>query len=164
MSGKRLVRRNGAQAGFMSLATWKIAVCATENLTGRGRQEVEKFGLPGGFEEVQASYGDGQGETARPSAAGVDIEDAFVPAGVRFMRVTRDDDLEACDFGAEVELAEVVKDVDQDLFDADDFGGGQGFSPRFGVHIAADGHDRSDGFELIEDGGIPDVASVDNGF
>lgn len=162
MSGTRLVRKNRAPTGFMSLATWKI--CATENLAGRGRQEVEKFGLPRGFGELETSYGDRQGETARPSAAGVDIEDAFVPAGVRFVRVARDDDLEACDFGAEVELAEVVKDVDQDVFDADDFGGWQGSSPRFGVHIAADGYDRSDGFELIEDGGIPDVASVDDGF
>ena len=120
--------------------------------------------MPRGFGEVEASYGDGQGEAAGAGAAGVYIEDAFVPAGAGFMGVARDDDVEAGDFGAEVELAEVVEDVDQDVLDADDFGGWQGSSPRFGVHIAADGHNWSDGFELIEDGGIPDIASVDDGF
>jgi len=106
---------------------------------------VEKIGLPGSFREVQAGYGNGQGEAPGAGAARVDIEDAFVPTGVGFMGVARDDDMEAGDFGIEVELAEVVEHVDQNVLDADDFGGWQGSSPGIAVHVAADGHDRCDG-------------------
>ena len=136
--------------------------CATEELTGSRRQQVEKLGLPGSFGEVEAGDSDGQGEAAGTGAARVDIEAAFVPTGVGFMGVAGDHDLEAGDFGIEVELAEVVEHIDQDVLDADDFGGWQGSSPGLGVHVAADGHDRRDASKSIKDGGVANVASVDD--
>src|SRR4029450_8673596 len=57
--------------------------------------EIEEIQLPGSFEKVEASEGDGQREAAGAGAAGVDIEDAVAPVGFGFVGVSADDDVVA---------------------------------------------------------------------
>lgn len=134
---------------------------------GNGRrrplQKLDEFGLPGGFEEVEAREGDREMEAFGTGAAGIDVEDTVAPVGVGFVGVAGDDDLEAGGFWVEVEVPEVVKDVDRGSGELDDFGKRECFGPRCGVDVPANGVDGSNGSELVEHGGIADVAGVHDG-
>ena len=44
----------------------------------------------------------------------------------------------------------------------DDFGERECGGPWFGVYVAANRENRRDGFELVEDSGIADIAGVDD--
>jgi hypothetical protein len=128
-----------------------------------GGREVEKFDSPGSFEEVQDGQGDGQGEASGAGAAGVDIQDTIMPVEFGFVSVAADDDVEAGSFGVEVELFKIVKDVDRDILELDYSGKRNGRCPGFGVHVAANGEDGCDGFELAQDLGVADVTCVNDG-
>ena len=56
-----------------------------------------------------------------------------------------------------------MKDVDRDILEFDYCGKWNHTGPRFGVHVAANGEDGCDGFELIEDLGVADVTGVNDG-
>jgi hypothetical protein len=108
--------------------------------------EIEEIRLPGSFEKVEASEGEGQRETAGAGAAGVDIEDAVAPVGFGFVGVSADDDVVSGGRRIEVEFLKIVEDVDRNVVECDDFGQREGGGPGCGVHVAAHGEDRSDGF------------------
>ena len=128
-----------------------------------GGREVEKFHLPGSFEEVEDGQGDGQGEASGAGAAGVDIQDSITTVEFGLVSVAADDDVKAGSFGVEVELFKVVEDVDRDILEFDYSGKRNGTGPGFGVHVAANGEDGCDGFELIQDLGVADVTCVNDG-
>src|SRR6478752_1180379 len=61
---------------------------------------------------------DGQLESPRTGASGVDVEHPVAPLDRRAMRMTGDDDLHARGTGFEIDLGEVVDRVDQDVAEA----------------------------------------------
>ena len=79
------------------------------------------------------------------------------------MSVAADYDVEAAGFRVEVELFKVVQNVDRDILKFDDCSERKGRGPGLGVHVAANGEDGCDGFELVEDGRVAHVASVNDG-
>jgi hypothetical protein len=123
---------------------------------------MQEFTLPRRLEELEVCDGDRQVEALWTSAAGVDVQDAIMPVGFGFVSVTADNDVEAGGFRVEVELFKIVQDVDRDILKFDDCGERKGRGPGFGVHVAANGEDGCDGFELVEDGGVADVACVND--
>ncbi len=77
--------------------------------------------------------------------------------------VAADDDVEAGGFWVGVEVLKIVQDVDRDILEFDDSGERKGRGPGLGVHVAANGEDGCDGFELVEDSRIADVARMNDG-
>ena len=128
-------------------------------LGGRG---VEKFDLPGSFEEVKEGHRDGQGEASRAGAAGVDVENSIVPVRFGLVSVAADDNVEAGDFRIEVKSFKVVQDVDRDILEFDNCGERKARGPGFAVNVAANGENGCDGLELVEDGRVADVACVND--
>ena len=125
--------------------------------------EMQELGLPRRLVELEARDGDRQAEALWTGAAGVDVEDAIMPVGFGFVSVAADDDVEAGGFRVEVELCKIVQDVDRDILEFDDCRERKGRGPGLGVHVAANGEDGRDGFELVEDGRAADVACVNDG-
>ena len=78
------------------------------------------------------------------------------------MRVAGDDDVDAGAGGVAIELLEIVQDVDARVGRVERGGCGKGGGPGTFVDIAADGGDGREGAEAVEDGGIADVAGVDD--
>jgi hypothetical protein len=126
------------------------------------RNERNGFGLPRCFEQVEARETDGQTEAARAGAARVYIKDAIARMGFGFVGVAVDDDLETGGLRVEVELFEIVEHVDGGACELQGLSERQGFCPGLGVDIAADGVERGDSTELIEDSWIADVAGVED--
>jgi hypothetical protein len=124
---------------------------------------MQELGLPRRLVELEARDGDRQAEALWTGAAGVDVEDAIMPVGFGFVSVAADDDVEAGGFRVEVELCKIVQDVDRDILEFDDCRQRKGRGPWLGVHVAANGEDGRDGFELVEDGRAADVACVNDG-
>ena len=128
-----------------------------------GPREIDELDLPGSFEQVESGDGDGEVEAFWAGTAGVDVEDSVLPVRFGLVRVAADDDVESGDFRIEVKLFKVVQDIDRDILKFDGCGERKGRRPRFGVHVAANGEDGCDGFELVEDGRVADVACVNDG-
>lgn len=124
---------------------------------------MQELGLPRRLVELEARDGDRQAEALWTGAAGVDVKDAIMPVGFGSVSVAADDDVEAGGFRVEVELFKIVQDVDRDILEFDDCRERKGRGPGLGVHVAANGGDRCDGFELVEDGPAADVACVNDG-
>ena len=124
---------------------------------------MQELALPRRLEELEVCDGDRQVEALWTSAAGVDVEDSVPPVRFGLVSVAADDDVEAGDFRIEVKLFKVVQNVDRDILKFDGCGERKGRGPRFGVHVAANGEDGCDSFELVEDGRVADVACVNDG-
>ena len=82
-------------------------------------------------------------EATRTSAAGIEVEDAIAFELVRLVSVAGDDEVKAGGFGLQIQVVEIVKNVEDGMVGFDDGGKGQLRGPRVGVHIAANGKDRS---------------------
>jgi hypothetical protein len=128
-----------------------------------GHLETQKLGLPRRLVELEARDSDRQAEALWTGAAGVDVEDAIMPVGFGLVSVAADDDVEAGGFRVEVELFKIVQDVDRDILEFDDCRERKARGPELGVHVAANGEDGCEGFELVENGRAADVACVNDG-
>jgi hypothetical protein len=146
--------------------TAKSGGATEERKTGKAAKlvasQMHELDLPGSFEEVEAGEADREREAAGAGAAGVDVEEAVLPVSFGLVSVPTDDDLKAGG-GIEVQVLEIVEDVDRDVEKFDDFGDREAGGPGFGVHVTANCKDGRDGFQLIKNRWLADVAGVNDG-
>jgi hypothetical protein len=124
---------------------------------------MQEFALPRRPEELDVCDGDRQVEALWAGAAGVDVEDSIVPVRFGLVSVAADYHVEAGGFRVEVELFKIVQDIDRNILEFDDCGERKGRCPRLGVHVATNGENGCDGFKLVEDGLVANVACMNNG-
>src|SRR3981081_3001909 len=79
-----------------------------------------------------------QAETARPSAAWIEIEDAAFLFHLRLMAVAINHHAKSGGFRLQVELAAIMQHIDGHAADSDDFSFRQNARPRSSVDVAAD--------------------------
>jgi hypothetical protein len=103
-----------------------------------------------------------QGEAPRTGAAGIDEENLAALLDRRLVRMAEDYSSEARGGRIEIELCEVVKNVNRVAADLDNVECRKAAGPRILVVVAADRADRSEGSERVEDGGIADVATMND--
>ncbi len=133
---------------------------ATIRLSGG---ELKKFDLPRSLAQVETGERDGQRETPGTCAAGIDIENAALPMGVGLVSVASDDDRDFGQLWVDIDIVQIVQDVNKGVSCLHSFAERQCAGPVAAVGVAAHGENWCDGLELVEDGGVTDVASVDDG-
>jgi len=101
-------------------------------------------------------------KAARSRAARIDEENPALLSDHRLVRVTGYHSGEACGRRIEVKFREVMKDIDLVAANLNDVVGRKVASPTALVVVAADRVDRCDGSESFQDGGVTDVATVDD--
>lgn len=84
-------------------------------------------------------------------------------ADLGFVGVAVEDGGEFGGGGVEAEVPNIVKHVDVGAFKEHDFSFGQAAAAACAVDVAADGGERRDGGEGVEDFGVADVAEVEDG-
>lgn len=110
--------------------------------------------------DLQQSEGDGEIESARTDASGVEIEHAAAVLYQRLVGVAAKDNADSCSVRVEVEVVKGVEHVKQAAGEFDGLGGGQGGAGAGAVDVAANRGDWSDAAEFSEDLRVADVASV----
>jgi hypothetical protein len=73
-----------------------------------------------------------------------------------------DDGVEPCRVGIDIKGGDVVKDVDEGFADLKDGRFGEHPGPVAAIDVAADGRDRGDARQVLQDRGITDVAGVND--
>ena len=127
-----------------------------------GDVQVDEFWGPGAFSKVEAREGDGEVEALWASAAGVDVEHAFIQVFMHTMGVSGDDDGDFGEFWVEIDIVQIMEQVNERAFEFDGFAKGKLRGPFAAVGVATHGENGSNGFELVEDGEVADVSSVDD--
>ena len=110
----------------------------------------------------QPSDTDRQLESPWSRAAGIEIEDAVARLLLRNMTVPGYYNFETSCFGLQIELGQIMQDVDRNTRELDRFSLGQPARPRPFVDVPADGCDRRNCREFVEDFRSAYVSSVDD--
>jgi hypothetical protein len=115
----------------------------------------------------QESDGYRQLKPARTAGAGIEVEHAFFRVVIRHVGVAVEDGGEFGCSGIEMESFEIVQHVEVEarvrrIFDEDDFSFRELGAGAVLVDVAADGGDRSDFGELVEDGDFADVTDMED--
>ena len=95
-------------------------------------------------------------------AAGIQIQNAVSLLGTDAMGVPGNDRRESRRLRVEVERREIVKDIQLQSADGDDFRYRQSSGPLPRVDVAANGNRRRDGAQMFEDSRITDITSVND--
>jgi hypothetical protein len=112
--------------------------------------------------DYELSYSNGQAKAARASAARIDIEHSVATLDGWLVRVTGDNNMNACRRGLDVKLREIVNCVDACAFELEQLGLSQSISPGTSVIVATNGRDGRNGGELAEYLSSADIAAVDD--
>ncbi len=99
-------------------------------------------------------------EAARSRTPGIHEQNAIAQARRRVVRVTVNDDAHLGGHRIDVDLREVMNRIDQDLFNAQEFGDGQTRCPRPSVIVAANRRDGGEITELGEQAGFAYIAGM----
>jgi len=110
----------------------------------------------------QPSDTDRKLESPWSRAAGIEIEDTATRLLLRNMTVPGYHNFEASRFGLQIELRQVVQNIDKNAREFDQFSLGQSARPRRIVDVPADGCDRCNCREFVEDFGRAYVSSVND--
>ena len=71
--------------------------------------------------DSKPGQGNRKGKSPRPRASGIQIQNAIAQLGAGAMGVPRDNSREASGLRVDVERLEIVKDIQVQIFDLDDF-------------------------------------------
>jgi hypothetical protein len=125
-------------------------------------QEFDKFCPPGLGSQIHHGEGDGEVKSPGASAPRVQVEDALAFGLLRLVGVATDNEIEFCGVRAQIQLAEIMQNIETGPIRFYHRCEGKLLCPRAGVHIAADGEDRGDEFQLGEDFRNADITGVDD--
>lgn len=106
--------------------------------------------------------GDGELEAAGAGAPGVEVGNAISGFDLGLVRVAADDHGDAGSFGVHVEVVDGVNEVEEVAGQLNDFGLGEQGAGAEEVDVAADGGDRSNLAENVENGWVADVTGVED--
>jgi hypothetical protein len=110
----------------------------------------------------QAANRDGQLKPPWPRAAGIEIEHALARFLLWDVAVTRDYYAESCGFRVQIKLSEIVKNINGNAGNLDDFGFRQLVCPCAFVDIAANRRDWGNVGELVKYLGRANVTRVED--
>jgi hypothetical protein len=106
--------------------------------------------------------GNRKSKSTRSCAAGIQIQNAVSRFSTGAMSVPGNNGRKTCSPGIEVERREIVKDIQVQVSDIDNFGEWQGAGPSSRVDVAANGDRRRDGAQMFDDAHFTDITSVND--
>lgn len=110
----------------------------------------------------QRSDGDRQFKASRPSASRIEVQHSVFRFLFRSVAVAGNHNCKSGGFRFEVELSQIVKHVNQNAVDVDDFGLMQLERPFSFIDISADGGHGRDAGQLLENFWRSDVAGMND--
>jgi len=145
----------------MRASGWRKAALSQAQ-SGDSHLELDELVDDGGPGDRDPRDGHREGETTRPGASRIEVENTPSNLGPGSMGVTGDHDREGGGNRVEVEVCEVVEQVDEGGLDLDDLGVGQALGPGALVVVAPDGDDRRKLRERCEDLRPADIPGMED--
>src|SRR3954470_3755310 len=121
-------------------------------LVPSARGQLLDAGRHGASVDDQLRGANRQAEPSRSGAAGIHVEHTRTFDDERLVRVAGDNDAYALCPRVDVERLQIVHDVYGDLAEADQFGLAKSRRPSGSIDVAADGRDRRNPGQRVEDG------------
>ena len=103
-----------------------------------------------------------QPKSPRPRASRIEIQHAILHFLLGPMAVPADDNCKSRRFRLQIQFVQIVKHIDRDAADFEHIRGGDLPGPGFAIHISADRGNWRNLSQLFQDGGIADVAGMND--
>jgi hypothetical protein len=104
----------------------------------------------------------GQFETSRTCASRIDEENAIAPFDARFVRMSRNHDLDPGRIWFDVQQRKIMNRIEEDLADLEELGFVQALGPGASVVVPAYRRDRRESREFFKNAWVCDVAAMND--